>query len=99
MVVAARLEGQLGTRRCIAFAVKFGSATVNMNAHYVSDPTVDWNQFAEESCQYVGLVLSYPSTQIEHYDFLAALFDNVKRINTILIDFSRDMWQYISMEY
>jgi len=99
MVFAARLEKQVSTLKTIPFAAKFGGATGNMNAHYVAYPNINWNEFAEEFCQHLGLVRSYPTTQIEHYDFLAALFDNVKRINTILIDFSRDMWQYISMEY
>jgi adenylosuccinate lyase len=99
MVFAARLEKQLVQLRLIPFAAKFGGATGNLNAHFVAYPNIDWNKFAEEFCQHLGLTRSYPTTQIEHYDFLAALFDNVKRINTILIDFSRDVWQYISMEY
>ena len=99
MVFAARLEKQLSQLRLIPFAAKFGGATGNLNAHYIAYPNIDWNKFAEEFCQHLGLTRSYPTTQIEHYDFLAALFDNVKRINTILIDFSRDVWQYISMEY
>lgn len=99
MVFATRLDKQVSQLKLIPFAAKFGGATGNMNAHYAAYPDIDWNRFAEEFCQHLGLVRSYPTTQIEHYDFLAALFDNVKRINTILIDFSRDMWQYISMEY
>lgn len=99
MVFAVRLEKQLSQLKTIPFAAKFGGATGNLNAHYAAYPGIDWNKFAEEFCQHLGLTRSYPTTQIEHYDFLAALFDNVKRINTILIDFSRDVWQYISMEY
>jgi adenylosuccinate lyase len=99
MVFASRLEKQLIQLKGVPHSGKFGGATGNMNAHYVAYPNVDWNKFAEEFCQHLGLVRSYPTTQIEHYDNMAALFDNLKRINTILIDFSRDMWQYISMEY
>ncbi len=99
MVFAARLEKQLTQLKLVPHAAKFGGATGNLNAHYIAYPTTDWNQFADEFCQHLGLVRSYPTTQIEHYDNMAALFDNLKRINTILIDFSRDMWQYISMEY
>lgn len=99
MVFASRLEKQLTLLKSVPHAGKFGGATGNMNAHYVAYPNVDWNKFAEEFCQHLGLVRSYPTTQIEHYDNLAALFDNLKRINTILIDFCRDVWQYISMEY
>jgi len=99
MVFAARVEKQLTQLRLVPHSAKFGGATGNLNAHHVAYPTIDWNQFADEFCQHLGLVRSYPTTQIEHYDNMAALFDNLKRINTILIDFSRDMWQYISMEY
>lgn len=99
MVFAARLEKQFNQLKTIPHSGKFGGATGNFNAHYVTYPNVDWNKFAEEFCTHLGLTRSYPTTQIEHYDNLAALFDNLKRINTILIDFSRDVWQYISMEY
>jgi adenylosuccinate lyase len=99
MVFAARLEKQFNQLKTIPHSAKFGGATGNFNAHYVAYPNVDWNKFAEEFCAHLGLSRSYPTTQIEHYDNLAALFDNLKRINTILIDFSRDVWQYISMEY
>lgn len=99
MVFAARLEKQLSQLKTVPNAAKFGGATGNLNAHYLAYPTVDWNLFADEFCQHLGLVRSYPTTQIEHYDNMAALFDNLKRINTIMIDFSRDLWQYISMEY
>jgi adenylosuccinate lyase len=99
MVFAARLQKQLNQLKTVPHAAKFGGATGNFNAHVIAYPTVDWNKFADEFCTHMGLTRSYPTTQIEHYDNLAALFDNLKRINTILIDFSRDMWQYISMEY
>ena len=99
MVFAARLDKQLTLLKTIPHAAKFGGATGNMNAHYAAYPSIDWNKFADDFCHHLGLVRSYPTTQIEHYDNMAALFDNLKRINTILIDFCRDMWQYISMEY
>jgi adenylosuccinate lyase len=99
MVFAARLDKQLNLLKTVPHAAKFGGATGNLNAHHVAYPTIDWNKFADDFCHHFGLVRSYPTTQIEHYDNMAALFDNLKRINTILIDFSRDMWQYISMEY
>lgn len=99
MVFVARLEKQLSQLKTIPHSAKFGGATGNFNAHHVAYPTIDWGKFADEFCHHLGLHRSHPTTQIEHYDNLAALFDNLKRINTILIDFSRDMWQYISMEY
>ena len=99
MVFANRLEKQIHHLKTIPHSAKFGGATGNFNAHHVAYPSVDWNKFADEFCSRFGLTRSYPTTQIEHYDNLAALFDNLKRINTILIDFSRDVWQYISMEY
>lgn len=98
-VFAARLDKQLHQLRTIPYPAKFGGATGNFNAHHVAYPAVDWNKFAEEFCAHFGLSRSHPTTQIEHYDNLAAIFDNLKRINTILIDFSRDVWQYVSMEY
>jgi adenylosuccinate lyase len=99
MVFANRLVKQFNQLKTVPHSAKFGGATGNFNAHYVAYPSIDWNKFGDEFCSHFGLVRSYPTTQIEHYDNLAALFDNLKRINTILIDFSRDMWQYISMEY
>ncbi|MBL0745466.1 adenylosuccinate lyase [Chryseolinea lacunae] len=99
MVFAARLEKQLSQLKTVPHSAKFGGATGNLNAHHIAYPAIDWNKFSDEFCHHLGLSRSYPTTQIEHYDNLAALFDNLKRINTILIDFSRDMWQYISMEY
>lgn len=99
MVFVSRLEKQMNLLKTIPFSAKFGGATGNFNAHHVAYPDVDWNRFADEFCKHLGLSRSFPTTQIEHYDNLAALFDNLKRINTILIDFSRDIWQYISMNY
>jgi adenylosuccinate lyase len=99
MVFASRVEKQLHQLKGVPYSAKFGGATGNFNAHHVAYPTIDWNKFAEEFCSHLGLSRSYPTTQIEHYDNLAAFFDAAKRINTILIDFSRDVWQYVSMEY
>ena len=99
MVFVSRLEKQINLLKTIPFSAKFGGATGNFNAHHVAYPDVDWNRFADEFCKHLGLSRSIPTTQIEHYDNLAALFDNLKRINTILIDFCRDMWHYISMNY
>ncbi|GJQ03996.1 adenylosuccinate lyase [Capnocytophaga canimorsus] len=99
-VFIVRIEQQLQLLKSIPFAAKFGGATGNYNAHYVAYPQMDWKkfgtQFVEEK---LGLHHSFPTTQIEHYDHLAALFDALKRINTILIDFNRDIWTYISMDY
>ena len=80
-------------------AAKFGGATGNFNAHKVAFPKIDWKKFAGLLVNDLGLYHSYPTTQIEHYDHLASLFDCMKRINTILIDFNRDIWSYISMDY
>lgn len=99
-VFYARINGQLEVLEEIPFGAKFGGATGNMNAHYVAYPNQDWDGFADNFVQEIlELSRSYPTTQIEHYDHLAELFDCFKRINTILIDFSRDVWQYISMGY
>lgn len=99
-VFVARLEEQKRLLATIPYSAKFGGATGNFNAHNFAYPQIDWNQFAADFVEKrLGLKRSYPTTQIEHYDNLAALFDNLKRINTILIDLSRDMWTYISMEY
>lgn len=99
-VFYARINGQLEVLEEIPYGAKFGGATGNMNAHYVAYPNEDWDEFADNFVQEVlELSRSYPTTQIEHYDHLAELFDCFKRINTILIDFSRDVWQYISMGY
>lgn len=98
-VFSNRIEKQLNLLNTIPFSAKFGGATGNLNAHQVAYPDIDWNKFCDEFCNQLGLSRSFPTTQIEHYDNLAALFDNLKRINTILIDLCRDLWQYISMEY
>jgi adenylosuccinate lyase len=98
-VFSTRIEKQIQLLKTIPHSGKFGGATGNFNAHQVAYPEVEWNKFADEFCQHLGLSRSYPTTQIEHYDNLAALFDNLKRINTIMIDLSRDVWQYISMNY
>lgn len=99
-VFRTRLNVQLKQLMAVPYSAKFGGATGNLNAHTVAYPEYDWqafaNQFVEER---LGLHRSCPTTQIEHYDNLAALFDAIKRINTILIDLCRDIWTYISMEY
>ena len=100
LVFHQRLSVQISNLKFIPYSAKFCGATGNMNAHHVAYPQIDWNEFAKHFVNNIlGLDRSYPTTQIEHYDNLAALFDNLKRINTILIDFSRDIWQYVSMGY
>lgn len=100
MVFHQRLTEQLKGLTLIPHAAKFGGATGAFNAHLAAYPGVDWNEFADNFLvNILGLKRSYPTTQIEHYDYLATLFDALKRINTILIDFSRDVWQYISLNY
>lgn len=99
-VFTARLQEQKTQLNSLPYSAKFGGATGNLNAHHVAYPSIDWNSFASHFIEdKLGLKRSYPTTQIEHYDNLAALFDNLKRINTILIDLCRDIWTYISMEY
>lgn len=99
-VFVNRLEQQVNTLKTIPFAAKFGGATGNFNAHHVAYPSIDWKTFGTDFVENnLGLTHSFPTTQIEHYDFLAAYFDNFKRINTILIDLNRDIWQYIAMDY
>ena len=99
-VFSTRIDEQLVQLGDIPFAAKFGGATGNFNAHHVAYPNTDWIEFGNHFVSdYLGLKRSHPTTQIEHYDHLAALFDALKRINTILIDFSRDVWQYVSMNY
>jgi len=100
LVFAERVSKQLELLTAIPHSAKFGGATGNFNAHHVAYPEIDWKKFGDNFVQKnLGLSRSHPTTQIEHYDNLAALFDGLKRINTILIDFSRDVWQYISMNY
>ncbi len=83
----------------LPFTGKFGGATGNFNAHYAAYPDINWHEFANNFLKDMGLVRQKFTTQVEHYDYLAAFFDNMKRINTILIDLNRDIWTYISMEY
>lgn len=100
MVFIERLDQQLRQLRHIPMSAKFGGATGNFNAHAVAYPNDDWHEFGNHFVQEIlGLHRSQPTTQIEHYDNMAALFDVLKRINTILIDLDRDIWTYISMEY
>lgn len=98
-VFIARIEQQLVLLDSIPFSAKFGGATGNFNAHYIAYPTIDWNRFGDDFVKKLGLKRSFPTTQIEHYDNLAAIFDNCKRINNILIDLSRDIWHYVSINY
>jgi adenylosuccinate lyase len=99
-VFAARLAEQRRQLAALPYPAKFGGATGNMNAHHVAYPGIDWKAFGDRFVeQNLGLKRSWPTTQIEHYDNLAALFDCLARINTILMDMCRDIWQYIYMEY
>lgn len=98
-VFAYRIQEQLKYFENIPFAAKFGGATGNFNAHNIAFPQYNWVEFANKFCSSLGLKRSLFTTQIENYDNLAAYFDNLRRLNIILIDFCRDMWQYISMEY
>lgn len=99
-VFADRLQKQLDLLKKVPFSAKFGGATGNFNAHHAAYPGIDWISFADHLVnQNLGLDRSKVTTQIDHYDNLAAFFDNLKRINTILIDLNRDMWTYISMDY
>jgi adenylosuccinate lyase len=99
-VFVERLQKQLSQLHAIAYSAKFGGATGNMNAHFVAYPNIDWVAFSNNFVNNIlELDRSQTTTQIEHYDNLAALFDVMKRINTIIIDFNRDMWTYISMDY
>ena len=99
MVFVERIQNQVEQFIAIPFSAKFGGATGNFNAHHVAFPKTDWVKFANEFIQKLGLVRQQHTTQIEHYDNLAAHFDCMKRINNILIDLSRDIWTYVSMEY
>jgi len=100
MVFVERLQVQIQQVQQIPFSAKFGGATGNFNAHHVAYPQIDWVGFANKFVNdTLGLNRSQTTTQIEHYDNLAAMFDAWKRINTILIDFCRDIWTYVSMEY
>ncbi|MDR2586609.1 MAG: adenylosuccinate lyase [Prevotellaceae bacterium] len=99
-VFAVRIQEQINLITQLPYAAKFGGASGNMNAHYAAYPLINWHQFAQTFVQeQLKLLRSYPTTQIEHYDYLSAFFDNCKRINTILIDLCRDLWSYIGMGY
>ncbi len=99
-VFVERINNQLDLFKKIPFSSKFGGATGNFNAHHVAYPEIDWKKFADNfTTTSFQLERQQVTTQIEHYDNLAALMDNISRINTILIDFSRDIWSYISMDY
>ena len=98
-VFVVRLKEQLRQLESRTYPGKFGGATGNLNAHYAAYPDIDWNDFAENFVASLGLKRSWPTTQIDHYDNLAAIFDALRRIDTVLVDLSRDCWMYISMEY
>ena len=100
MVFAVRLKEQFNLLNDVPSVAKFGGATGNFNAHNVAYPNIDWKAFGTKFVQEkLGLQHSFPTTQIEHYDHMAALFDALKRINTIIIDLDRDIWTYVSMDY
>ena len=99
-VFLKRIEAQMKTLIQIPYGAKFSGATGNFNAHHIAYPNIDWKYFGSKFVEKtLGLNFSFPTTQIEHYDSFAALCDNLKRINTIIIDLNRDLWQYISMDY
>lgn len=98
-VFAERIKVQLDTLIETPISAKFGGATGSFNAHRLAFPQVDWPAFGDELVASLGLVRSYPTTQIDHYDQLAAVFDALRRINVILMDFAKDVWQYISMDF
>ncbi len=99
-VFVVRLKEQFDLLNDIKSAAKFGGATGNFNAHHVAYPQIDWRSFGQNFVQdKLGLHHSFPTTQIEHYDHMAALFDCLKRINNIIIDLDRDIWTYVSMDY
>ncbi len=99
MVFVARIEGQVEQFIGIPFTCKFGGATGNFNAHHVAFPKMDWVKLGNEFADHLGLNRQQFTTQIEHYDNLSAHFDCIKRVNNILLDFCRDIWSYVSMEY
>ena len=100
MVFAERIENQIQLFSFIPFSGKFGGATGNFNAHHVAFPKYNWKNFADQLLhEKLGLERQQYTTQIEHYDHLAAHFDCIKRVNTILIDLCRDIWTYVSMDY
>lgn len=100
MVFVERIEQQVNQLQQIPYAAKFGGATGNFNAHKVAYSDIDWKNFGTNFVEKIlGLHHSFPTTQIEHYDHIAGIFDALKRINTIIIDLDRDIWTYISMNY
>lgn len=100
LVFSERVNRQIDLLHKVPYSAKFGGATGNFNAHHVAYPNISWKDFGDTFVkEYLGLERSHPTTQIEHYDNLAAFFDGVKRINTILIDLSRDIWQYVASNY
>ena len=98
-VFASRLKEQYAQLTALSFPAKFGGATGGLNAHKAAYPDVDWESFADNFAQSMGLRRSKPTTQIDHYDNLAAIFDCLRRINVVLLDLCRDAWTYISMGY
>ena len=98
-VFKTRIKEQFKVLESIPISCKFGGATGNLNAHKIAFPEINWIKFAENFAKKLNLEISYPTTQIEQYDNLARLFDNLKRINTIILDLNRDLWQYISLDY
>lgn len=100
LVFVERLTQQLKSLKNLPHTCKFGGATGSLNAHYATYGAINWINFANEFCtKKLGLERQKVTTQIEHYDYMAAIFDNVKRINNILVDLSRDIWTYVSMDY
>jgi len=100
MVFIERIENQKVSLLQVPHSAKFGGSTGNFNAHKLAYPKIDWKKFSTNFVEInLGLKHSFPTTQIEHYDSFAALCDSLRRINTILIDFNRDIWSYISMDY
>jgi adenylosuccinate lyase len=100
LVFAKRMEIQSEQLKSIPISAKFGGASGNLNAHYVAFPDINWDDFADNFVnRNLGLQRSKPTTQVDHYDNFAALFDALRRINTIMIDFCRDIWLYISFDY
>merc|ERR550514_1557490 len=100
MVFVERIRQQVKLLKQVPHSCKFGGATGNMNAHLVTFPDIDWRQWANDFCEKsLGLERQQCTTQIEHYDNMGAIFDALKRINTILVDLCRDVWMYVSMDY
>jgi adenylosuccinate lyase len=98
-VFAERIRVQLETLIQTPISAKFGGATGAFNAHRLAFPEVNWPAFGDQLVNELGLIRSYPTTQIDHYDQLAAVFDALRRINIIFMDFAKDVWQYISMDF